>query len=51
MDPFSFYKKCAVSKKFSILECWRVADFESLVKALDGVHYIIILLLRSWCKP
>ncbi len=30
------------------LEAWRVPDIESLVDAVDRVHYIVILLLYSW---
>jgi hypothetical protein len=45
--PTTFVGICVPREKKGRLEARRVPDIESLVDAVDRVHYIVILLLRS----
>ncbi len=38
-------------EKKGTLEARRILDIESLVDAVDRVHYIVTLLLYSWSTP
>ncbi len=38
-------------EKYGRLEVLRISYMESSVNAINGVHYIVILLLSSWCTP
>jgi hypothetical protein len=44
-------KEVTTREKKGRLEVRHIPDIESLVDAVDGVHYIVILLFHSWSTP